>query len=77
MSVGATVWANNSCNPIYPNGTSFLGDPEAGSKGCSMGAYPYYVVNASEASDVQAALDFAAKGSMRLNIKNTGHNGAR
>jgi hypothetical protein len=42
-----------------------------------MGAYPYYVVNASEASDVQAALDFAAKGSMRLNIKNTGHNGAR
>ncbi|KAH9204370.1 hypothetical protein DL95DRAFT_496590 [Leptodontidium sp. 2 PMI_412] len=76
ISIDSPVWANNSCNPIYPNGTSVAGDPNAGETGCSIGAYPVYVVNTTEANDVQVALKFAKKWNVRLNIKNTGHNGS-
>ncbi|KAF6820887.1 FAD binding domain protein [Colletotrichum plurivorum] len=69
-------WSNSSCNPIYPNGTSVAGDPDAGKKGCSLGALPPYVVNATDASDVQKALRFAKKRNLRVTIKNTGHNGS-
>ncbi|KAM3079449.1 hypothetical protein ACMFMG_005880 [Clarireedia jacksonii] len=70
----ASPWTNNTCNPIYPNGTSVAGDPEAGKKGCSLGSLPPYVVNATEPSHVQAALKFATTWNLRTNIKNTGHN---
>ncbi|KAI8267230.1 FAD binding domain protein [Colletotrichum sp. SAR11_239] len=64
------------CEPIYPNGTSINGDPDAGSKGCSLGALPPYVVNASDSGDIQRALAFAKDRNLRLAIKNTGHNGS-
>ncbi|KIN03275.1 hypothetical protein OIDMADRAFT_40859 [Oidiodendron maius Zn] len=76
ISIDSPVWANSSCNPVYPNGTSVAGDPSAGETGCSIGAYPVYVVNITKANDVQAALKFAKKWNVRLNIKNMGHNGS-
>ncbi|KAF9870656.1 FAD binding domain protein [Colletotrichum karsti] len=66
----------NACDPIYPNGTSITGDPEAGTKGCSLGALPPYVVNATDSNDIQQALVFANQHNLRLSIKNTGHSGA-
>ncbi|KAM5368016.1 hypothetical protein ACJZ2D_009730 [Fusarium nematophilum] len=65
--------ANNSCNPIFDNGTSIAGDPLAGERGCNLGAYPPYVVNATEAGHVQAALKFINRLNLRVSIKNTGH----
>ncbi|KAB8260903.1 hypothetical protein BDV32DRAFT_149063 [Aspergillus pseudonomiae] len=62
---------------IYPNGTSLTGNTRAGEKGCSIGNYPPYVVNATEAGHVQAALKFARRWNLRLNIKNTGHGSER
>lgn len=73
IGIDYPIWANNSCNPIYPNGTSLTGDPNAGKKGCTIGKYPVYVVNATEASHVQAAIKFAKQYNIRLNVKNTGH----
>ncbi|KAH9226324.1 hypothetical protein K456DRAFT_1933660 [Colletotrichum gloeosporioides 23] len=64
------------CEPIYPNGTSINGDPDAGSKGCSLGALPAYVVNATDSGDIQKALAFAKDRKLRLAIKNTRHNGS-
>ncbi|KAJ8133219.1 hypothetical protein O1611_g404 [Lasiodiplodia mahajangana] len=67
-------WANNSCNPIYEDGTSTAGDTLAGSRGCTLGKYPPYSVNATTVEHVQAAVRFAKDRNLRLNVKNTGHN---
>ncbi|RMJ12262.1 hypothetical protein CDV36_008058, partial [Fusarium kuroshium] len=72
-SIHSPALANNSCNPIFENGTSVGGDPLAGERGCSLGVYPPYVVNATEAAHVQAALKFVNTWNLRINIKNTGH----
>lgn len=40
---------------------------------CTNEGYPVYVVEAHEASDVKAAVDFARTRNVRLNIKSTGH----
>ncbi|OLN87343.1 putative FAD-linked oxidoreductase-like protein 18 [Colletotrichum chlorophyti] len=77
VSVHSPWFANNSCNPIYENGTSTAGDALAGSRGCTMGRYPAYSVNVTRAEDVQAAIRFAVENNIRLNVKNTGHNGAK
>ncbi|KAK8141721.1 hypothetical protein G3M48_009999 [Beauveria asiatica] len=69
-------WANNECYPIHPNGTSIAGDAYAGERGCSIGYLPPYVINATDAGHVQAALSFAKKWKIRVAVKNTGHNGA-
>ncbi|KAI0914789.1 hypothetical protein F4823DRAFT_621468 [Ustulina deusta] len=76
ITINGQQWAGDSCNPIYPNGTSTTGDVNAGKKGCSIGMYPLYVVNATEASHVQAAVKFAKTNNLRLTIKNTGHSGS-
>ncbi|KAF4219238.1 hypothetical protein CNMCM6805_006951 [Aspergillus fumigatiaffinis] len=68
---------DNACSPIYANGTSVSGNPNAGKQGCSLGAYPPYVVNATCAEDVQASVRFAKEWNLRMNIKNTGHGGKR
>ncbi|KAJ5425253.1 hypothetical protein N7465_000323, partial [Penicillium sp. CMV-2018d] len=73
-SIADPVSSNSSCTPIYPNGTSLSGDPDAGLRGCTLGNLSPYVINATEASHVQAALKFAKAHNLRLNIKNTGHN---
>ena len=49
------------------------GDPAAGSKGCTIGEYPVYVVNATEADHVSTALKWADQQSVRVVVKNTGH----
>ncbi|CAG8285049.1 unnamed protein product [Penicillium nalgiovense] len=74
VTVSDPLWSNNSCPPIYPNGTSVSGNPYAGSNGCSLGYLSPYVVNATTAQHAQATLQFAKKHNLRLNIKNTGHN---
>ncbi|KAF2137409.1 uncharacterized protein K452DRAFT_353552 [Aplosporella prunicola CBS 121167] len=76
-SIPAPHVAGNTCNPIYENGTSIAGDPDAGKKGCTIGEYPPYVVNATGAADVQAAVRFATEHSLRLIVKNTGHSSGR
>lgn len=76
-SVDQPMFANNSCNPIYLNGMSISGDPDAGKKGCQLGFYPPYAVNATEPDHVQAALKFIRQHNIRSNIKNTGHNGIK
>lgn len=43
------------------------------SRPCELGNYPSYVVNVTEAGDVQGALAFAQKHNVRIIIKNTGH----
>ncbi|OCK98398.1 FAD binding domain-containing protein [Cenococcum geophilum 1.58] len=73
ISIDYPIWANDSCNPIFPNGTSVTGDPAAGSRGCTIGEYPVYVVNATEADHVSTALKWADQKSVRVVVKNTGH----
>lgn len=73
VSVDASYNANNTCDPIYPNGTSITGDPHAGSRGCDHGWYPVYVVNATHAAGVKAGVKFARQHNLRLNVENTGH----
>jgi FAD/FMN-containing dehydrogenase len=53
-------WNNDSCIP----------DPEAP---CSGSGYPAYVVNATTAEQVQAAINFARENNIRLNVKASGH----
>jgi hypothetical protein len=48
------------------------GDPDAGKKGCKIGRYPAYAVNASGYEDVQATFEFAKEKGMRVNVKSTG-----
>lgn len=72
-SIGWPWWAHNSCPPIWPNGTSILGDPEAGAKGCGVGAYPALAVNATTEGEVVAAVRGAKEWGVRLNVKSTGH----
>ncbi|CAI7626400.1 unnamed protein product [Penicillium bialowiezense] len=74
VTVSDPLWSNSSCTPVYPNGTSVSGDINAGFKGCSLGNLSAFVVNATTAQHVKAAIQFATKHNVRLNIKNTGHN---
>jgi hypothetical protein len=73
VSIDYPTWANNSCNPVLPNGTSITGNPYAGAQGCSIGNYPAYVVNATTASQVSAALVWASARNIRVVVKATGH----
>ncbi|KAH8646888.1 hypothetical protein BX600DRAFT_518908 [Xylariales sp. PMI_506] len=73
ISVGWPWWANNSCPPIFPNGTSVNGDPDAGKKGCTIGGYPVYALNATDPTQIQAVVQFANENNIRLNVKSTGH----
>lgn len=73
ISIGFPQWAGNPCPPIFPNGTSVDGDPIAGKKGCSLGAYPVYALNATTAEHVSEVVRFTANHDIRLNVKSTGH----
>lgn len=73
ISIDSPLWANNSCNPIFENGTSVTGDPGAGDRGCTIGAYPVYAVNATDADVISTAVKFAGEKNIRLVVKNTGH----
>lgn len=65
-SVGAPIFANNSCLP--PDGNGFLE-----SKGCHLGGLPSYIVNATTEQQVATAMKWAAKRNMRIVVKGTGH----
>lgn len=74
ISITYPSLANNSCPPIFPNGTSIGGDPNAGSKGCSIGKYLDFVVNATSPEVISTTLKWASEKNIRVVIKNTGHN---
>ncbi|KAH6888514.1 hypothetical protein B0T10DRAFT_441523 [Thelonectria olida] len=61
-SVMAPLFANQSCDPFQPRGTS-----------CALGNYVRYAVNASRTSDIIAAVKFAEQKNIRFVIRNTGH----
>jgi hypothetical protein len=68
-------WPNSSWHSSSPWSTDYnddtcLPDPSAP---CSAAGYPAYVVEAKSTSHVQAAVKFALKTGVRLNIKGTGH----
>ncbi|KAH7069699.1 hypothetical protein BKA63DRAFT_87927 [Paraphoma chrysanthemicola] len=73
VSIDYPIWTNNSCNPIWPNGTSITGDPAAGIRGCSLGAYPAFVVKATTPKQIGAALKWAGENNVRVIVKSTGH----
>ncbi|KAF2638743.1 FAD-binding domain-containing protein [Massarina eburnea CBS 473.64] len=73
ISIDYPVWTNNSCNPIYENGTSVTGDLNAGKKGCSIGKYPVYAVKVTQAKQISDALKWAAARNLRVVVKGTGH----
>jgi hypothetical protein len=73
VSIDYPIWTNNSCNPIWPNGTSITGDTTAGARGCTIGAYPAYVVKATTNEQIGAALKWAGTRNIRVVIKSTGH----
>lgn len=62
-------------NPISSAWNNFNNDaclPLAAAP-CSSDGYPVYVVNATTPARVQAAVKFAGKHNVRLNVKGTGH----
>jgi hypothetical protein len=73
VSIDYPIWANNSCNPIFPNGTSITSNPYAGAQGCNAGNYPAYVLNATTSSQVSTALVWASARNIRVVVKATGH----
>ncbi|KAH7333360.1 hypothetical protein BKA65DRAFT_43222 [Rhexocercosporidium sp. MPI-PUGE-AT-0058] len=42
-------------------------------KSCTLGAFPYYAVNATQVYQIQLAVNFARISNIRLVVKNTGH----
>lgn len=73
ISIGWPQWAGNPCPPIFPNGTSVGGDVNAGKKGCNLGGYPDYALNATNATHIQSVVRFAAEHRIRVNVKSTGN----
>lgn len=55
-------WQNDTCNPLLaPNGT------------CTLGNMASYAVEVTDAASAAAGIKFARQRSLRLTIKNTGH----
>ncbi|ORY63332.1 uncharacterized protein BCR38DRAFT_371114 [Pseudomassariella vexata] len=58
-------------SPFYQGATCMPIDGEPAN--CTLGGFPYYVVNATSVAHIQLAINFARTFNMRLVIKNTGH----
>ena len=78
----ATEWSNSSFhadNPVsidWPNWQYDACLPTAlynQSTSCNLQPFPHYVVNATNANQVAAAVKFAANTGVRLSVKGTGH----
>jgi hypothetical protein len=65
--------AKNPVSNMWQNWNNYSCMPSANGGSCSTSGYPVYVVEAKEASDVKAAVEFARLRNIRLNIKSTGH----
>lgn len=64
--VGRPYPYNITCAPVdYANG----GEPTS----CSLGALPYYAVNATKKEHIRDTLQFASENNIRLTISGTGH----
>ena len=59
ISVDLPNWEDDACLPSGPH--------------CNLAKFPRYVVNATTAADVKAAILFAGKWNVRLIVKGTGH----
>ena len=60
VSLAAANWEDDACLPIQ-------------NASCRIDQFPRYVINASQASHVQAGVSFASKYHIRLIVKGTGH----
>ncbi|KAL0568185.1 hypothetical protein V5O48_013807 [Marasmius crinis-equi] len=65
-SVGAPYFANSSCLP--PGIPGYF--PE---RGCQVGGYPQYVVNATTEEQIATAMKWASQRNIRIVVKGTGH----
>lgn len=65
-SIGAPLFANNSCLPTGVDGYSQL-------QGCRLGGLPSYVLNATDECQVAKAMRWAADANVRIVVKGTGH----
>ena len=67
LSVDWPNWEDDACVPpgLYGNGSV--------PRGCAPTQFPRFVVNASGAADVAAAVRFAGETGVRLVVKGTGH----
>lgn len=76
-------WHNNSfihsdhptsiMSPFYTGSTCMPPDEGSETANCTLGGYPYFVVNATNVAQVQLAINVARNLNLRLVIKNTGH----
>lgn len=73
------LWAENPDQAAMPSPgheeslDNISGNSTAYKPWCSGDGYPAYVVNATTAQHVKAAIDFARENNVRLTVKNTGH----
>ncbi|KAL8956721.1 MAG: hypothetical protein Q9193_005830, partial [Seirophora villosa] len=58
----APFFANRSCDPFLAENAP-----------CVLGTYIQYAVNASDASDFKATIEFVQRHNIRLTVRNTGH----
>jgi hypothetical protein len=65
-SIDYQIYANNTCLPTDASGYS-------SGKGCSIDAFPQYIVNATEESYVAYAMKWASDRNIRIVVKGTGH----
>lgn len=65
-SIDHQIYANNTCLPNDAPGYS-------SERGCSMDAFPQYIVNATDASHVAYAMKWASDRNIRITIRGTGH----
>ncbi|KAF7720046.1 FAD binding, berberine domain-containing protein [Penicillium ucsense] len=65
-SISYSIFTNNSCVPPGNNGYDER-------RGCSIGALPRYIVNATEEDQIAKAMAWASERDIRIVIKSTGH----
>lgn len=58
--------------PFYEGSTCVPPDDGGETANCTLGGYPYYVVNATNVAQIQLAVNMARNLDLRLVIKNTG-----
>lgn len=65
-SVDYSIFTNNSCLPPGADGYTK-------GRGCSIGALPQYIVNATNEQQIATALRWATERNIRVVVKGTGH----
>lgn len=65
-SIDYPIYTNNSCLPMDATGWTK-------SKGCSIGGFPQYTVNATKVEHISEAMKWASQRKIRIVVKGTGH----